>query len=108
MGTDFQGSHDDGGGDRPLGASQCDPGVECGELSAGIGEAPEERYVGGVHSSRDGLGGTNRNRESAGAAKSRLTRQIRQISRGPHGGPSFPYGRREVLQKNVVVAKENG
>jgi hypothetical protein len=41
VGTDLQGPDDDGGGDRPVGASQRDPGVERGELPGGAGEESE-------------------------------------------------------------------
>jgi hypothetical protein len=43
MGADLQGSDDDGGSDRPAGASQRDRGVERVELSGGGGEADAER-----------------------------------------------------------------
>jgi hypothetical protein len=41
VGADLQGSHDDSGGDRSAGASQCDRGNECVELSSRVGEATE-------------------------------------------------------------------
>jgi hypothetical protein len=43
MGTDLQGSDDDGGGDRSVGASQRDRGVERGELSSRDREAVARR-----------------------------------------------------------------
>jgi hypothetical protein len=42
VGADLQGCHDGGGGDRPLGASQCDRGVERAELPGGGGQAGQE------------------------------------------------------------------
>jgi hypothetical protein len=53
VGTDFQGSDDDSGGDRSAGAPQRDCGVECGELPSRDREAvarrePAERRVSGV------------------------------------------------------------
>jgi hypothetical protein len=54
VGTDLQGSDDDGGGDRPAGAPQRDPGDERAELSRGGSEADtrraatEGRLTGGV------------------------------------------------------------
>jgi Mu transposase-like protein len=39
VGADLQGSDDDGGGDRPTGASQCDRGDERAELPGRVGEA---------------------------------------------------------------------
>lgn len=41
VGADLQGSDDDGGGHRPAGASQCDRGVERGELPRGSRQAEE-------------------------------------------------------------------
>src|SRR5262249_23562571 len=41
MGTGFQGSHDDGGGRRSPGASQCHRGVERGQLPSRGGQTGE-------------------------------------------------------------------
>jgi hypothetical protein len=46
MGTDLQGPHDDGGGNRPTGASQPDRGDERDELPGRVGEAKEGRSNG--------------------------------------------------------------
>jgi hypothetical protein len=50
VGADLQGSDDDGGSDRPAGASQRDCGGERAELSGGVGEAHAGRVAaeGGV------------------------------------------------------------
>ena len=58
VGSDFQGPDDDGGGDRPPGASQRDPGAEHRQLPAGGGQA-DQAARGGV---RDGRG--HRRREA--------------------------------------------
>src|ERR1019366_3740106 len=43
VGVDLQGRDDHGGGDRPPGASQRDPGVEPAELPGGAGQEVEGR-----------------------------------------------------------------
>lgn len=47
VGADFQGRDDDGGGDRPLGASQRDRGIEPAELPLGTCEEGEGRDADG-------------------------------------------------------------
>jgi Mu transposase, C-terminal domain len=47
LGGDLQGCDDDGGGDRPAGASQRDRGVEHSQLPGGAGEEGEARPAGG-------------------------------------------------------------
>jgi Mu transposase, C-terminal domain len=46
VGTDFQGSDDDGGGHRPAGASQRDPGSERGQLPGGVGQESQGAAAG--------------------------------------------------------------
>ena len=46
MGADLQGCDDDGGGDRPPGASQRDPGAEPAELPGGAGQEGQARSSG--------------------------------------------------------------
>jgi len=58
VGTDLQGSDDDGSGDRPAGPSQRDRGDERGELPGGIGEADARRAAaeGGMKGGERGPG----------------------------------------------------
>ena len=51
LGADLQGPDDDGSGDRPVGASQRDPGNECAELSRRVREADArgDSTAGGVN-----------------------------------------------------------
>jgi transposase len=110
MGTDLQGPDDDGGGDRPSGAPQCDRGVERAELPSGGGQEgqgptvakaqgsmsddlriSEEQCLspGEGRTSRTAVGGWLRSahlREGHGCCATTPFAPVRYATPAPHGG----------------------
>jgi hypothetical protein len=101
VGADLQGPDDDGGGDRPAGASQRDHGDERAELSGGVGEAKQraEQAAGAKLSGGEGRPGWGSGSAPVAVAALRLP-PLRQTP-NPAG---FAWGRWGKL----IVAKGEG
>ena len=86
MGIDLQGCDDDGGSDRPAGASQRDPGVEHAELSPGGGQ--EEQGQGGGAGANSGLTGWQGGPARSGCGG--LLRSVPAAKAAGHSAPQAP------------------
>jgi hypothetical protein len=104
VGTNFSGSDDDGGGDRPISSSQRDRGNEFAELSGGAGEEGQGKAARG-----DGEG---RMRPRWGCSAARSVAALRPAPlRNPTAGRvegGWPSGRVErssekILKKAVLI-----
>jgi hypothetical protein len=96
VGTDLQRPHDDGGGHRPAGAPQRDPGTERAQLPSGSGQesqgtAPEPRQ------------GTTGQGELIAPSRTVAERSLTP-GEGDRGGPPWGAGSAPLASAPVVVA----
>jgi transposase len=97
VGTDLQGSDDDGGGDRPSGASLRDPGVECAQLPGG-GGAEGQAGPGAGEPGKE-------SRARAGVATRELARpEGNRLGEGDRVGPPLGAGEAPLASASVAVA----